>query len=83
MIFPKYNTIGARLVLAFACSTLLLTIVSIVAWGTWNSLDNQVSELLDKSVPKYNASYLLESSSSEIKRRIEIISNTRNKVELD
>ncbi|MGD8170554.1 ATP-binding protein [Vibrio sp. TRT 21S02] len=79
----KYNTIGTKLVIAFACSTLLLTVVSIVAWGTWNRLDGQVSELLETSVPKYNASYVLESKSSEIRHRVQLLSKVTNKVELE
>ncbi|WP_423840557.1 ATP-binding protein [Vibrio mytili] len=82
MIYPKYKTIGARLIAAFACSTLLLTVVCVVAWTTWNSLDNQVRILLEDSVPKYNASYFLESKTSEIKRRVEALEAVDNKVQL-
>ncbi len=56
MSFRTRHTIGARLLLAFAFSTSLLTIVSLVAWGTWSRLDYQVEELLNQSVPKYNTS---------------------------
>lgn len=83
MTIPKYGTIGAKLVFAFSCSTFLLMVVSVVAWLTWSSLDSQVNTLLGKSVPKFNASYVLESHSAEIRSRIEIISNAQNKVVLD
>lgn len=83
MFYPKYKTIGARLVAAFACSTLLLTVVCVVAWATWNSLDNQVRILLEDSVPKYNASYFLESKTSEINRRVEALQVVDNKVQLN
>ncbi|MBR9787404.1 ATP-binding protein [Vibrio sp. J1-1] len=82
MIDPKYKTIGARLVAAFTCSTLLLTVVCLVAWATWNSLDNQVHTLLEDSVPKYNASFFLESKTSEINRRVEALQTVGNKVQL-
>ncbi len=82
MIPPKYQTIGARLIAAFTCSTLLLTAVCLVAWATWNSLDNQVQILLEDSVPKYNASYFLESKTSEINRRVEALQSADNKVQL-
>ncbi|CAE6942380.1 COG4191 Signal transduction histidine kinase regulating C4-dicarboxylate transport system [Vibrio sp. B1FLJ16] len=82
MIPPKYQTIGARLIAAFTCSTLLLTAVCLVAWATWNSLDNQVQTLLEDSVPKYNASYFLESKTSEINRRVEALQSADNKVQL-
>ncbi len=83
MSLSKYHTIGAKLLLAFGCSTLLVTIVSAVSWATWSRLDDQVTEVLDKSVPKYNASYVLESRSSEIRRKIQQIGNATNKVTLD
>ncbi|MDN3613290.1 ATP-binding protein [Vibrio gallaecicus] len=83
MLYPKYKTIGARLVVAFACSTLLLTVVCVVAWATWNSLDNQVRTLLEDSVPKYNASYFLESKTSEINRRVAALQVVDNKVQLN
>lgn len=73
MSLTTRHTIGARLLLAFAFSTSLLTIVSLVAWGTWSRLDYQVAELLNQSVPKYNTSYVLETRSSEIRRRIQLI----------
>lgn len=79
----KWSTIGAKLVLAFTGSTILLTVVSIVAWLTWNQLDDQVSELLENSVPKYNTSYLLESRSSEIRYRVQLLPRINNKVELN
>lgn len=79
----KWSTIGAKLMLAFSASTLLLMIVSVVAWLTWNRLDGQVSELLDNSVPKYNTSYLLESRSSDIRHRVQLLSRLSNKVELN
>tara|TARA_Y100001960_G_C14774913_1_gene882514 strand:+ start:2432 stop:4792 length:2361 start_codon:yes stop_codon:yes gene_type:complete len=79
----KWNTIGAKLVLAFTGSTVLLTVVSTVAWLTWNQLDGQVSELLENSVPKYNTSYLLESRSSEIRYRVQLLPRLNNKVELN
>lgn len=79
----KWSTIGAKLVLAFTGSTILLTVVSIVAWLTWNQLDDQVSELLENSVPKYNTSYLLESRSSEIRYRVQLLPRLNNKVELN
>ena len=79
----KYQTIGARLALAFAFSTLLLLVVSLVAWTTWSHLEEQVSVLLGKSVPKYNASYLLENRSAEIRRHIDLIANAANKVDLE
>lgn len=82
VLYPKYKTIGARLIAAFACSTLLLTVVCLVAWATWNSLDNQVRLLLEDSVPKYNASYFLESKTSEINRRVEALQAVDNKVQL-
>jgi len=83
MTIPKYHTIGAKLIIAFAISTLLLTIVSLVAWGTWNNLDRRVSSLLSNSVPAYNASYLLESRSAQIRHLVNKISVTKNKSELD
>lgn len=83
MLYPKYKTIGARLVTAFACSTTLLTVVCVVAWATWNSLDNQVHILLEDSVPKYNTSYFLESKTSEINRRVEALQVVDNKVQLN
>ncbi|MEF1291988.1 two-component sensor histidine kinase, partial [Vibrio sp. M260118] len=67
----------------FTASTVLLTVVSAVAWLTWNRLDDQVSELLENSVPKYNTSYLLESRSSEIRHRVQLLSRLTNKVELN
>lgn len=82
MTMAKHQTIGARLGIAFALSTLLLLVVSLVAWATWSRLEDQVSVLLGKSVPKYNASYLLESRSTEIRRYIDSISNAENKVAL-
>ncbi|HGF7190542.1 TPA: ATP-binding protein [Vibrio cholerae] len=77
------HTIGARLLLAFALSTSLLTTVSLVAWGTWSRLDYQVEELLNQSVPKYNTSYVLETRSSEIRRRIQLIVSASSKVILN
>ncbi|CAK4075639.1 ATP-binding protein [Vibrio sp. 16] len=79
----KWSTIGAKLIIAFTGSTILLTVVSAVAWLTWNRLDDQVSELLENSVPKYNTSYLLESRSSEIRHRVQLLSRLTNKVELN
>jgi len=79
----KWNTIGAKLILAFTGTTALLTVVSVVAWLTWNRLDGQVSELLETSVPKYNTSYLLESRSSEVRYRVQLIPTLNNKVELN
>lgn len=78
----KWDTIGTKLVLAFTFTTLLLTVVSVVAWTTWGQLDQQVSNLLDTSVPKYNTSYLLERQSSEIRSRLQPLSTSTNKVEL-
>ncbi|MCE0559331.1 ATP-binding protein [Motilimonas sp. E26] len=83
MTMPKHQTIGARLGIAFALSTLLLLVVSLVAWTTWSRLEGQVGVLLGKSVPKYNASYLLESRSAEIRRHIDSISHAENKVALE
>jgi len=83
MSLSKYHTIGAKLLLAFGCSTLLVSFVSIISWLTWSRLDDQVTEVLDQSVPKYNASYVLESRSSEIRRKIQQIGNASNKVTLD
>ncbi len=83
MSLSKYHTIGSKLLLAFGCSTLLVTVVSLVSWFTWSRLDDQVIEVLDQSVPKYNASYVLESRSSEIRRRISQIGNATSKVTLD
>lgn len=82
MSLSKYHTIGSKLLLAFGCSTLLVTLVSLVSWFTWSRLDDQVTEVLDQSVPKYNASYVLETRSSEIRRRIQQIGNASNKVTL-
>ncbi|MBD0784863.1 HAMP domain-containing protein [Vibrio sp. Y2-5] len=82
MSLSKYHTIGSKLLLAFGCSTLLVTLVSLVSWFTWSRLDDQVTEVLDQSVPKYNASYVLETRSSEIRRRIQQIGNASNKVML-
>lgn len=79
----KWSTIGAKLVLAFIGTTLLLTVVSVVAWLTWSQLDGQVSELLEQSVPKYNTSYLLESRSSEIRYQVQLLPAIANKVELN
>ena len=79
----KWNTIGAKLILAFTGTTLLLTFVSVVAWLTWSKLDGQVSELLEQSVPKYNTSYLLESRSSEIRYQVQLLPTITNKVELN
>ena len=79
----KYHTIGAKLLLVFACNTALLTIVSLVAWSTWNGLDLQVSKLLGKSIPKYNASYLLESRSSNIRHSVQLLESVDSKVKLD
>ncbi|EKO3982652.1 HAMP domain-containing protein [Vibrio fluvialis] len=83
MSLPKSHTIGARLLLAFGASTLVVIAVCLVAWFNWNKLESQVSEVLQKSVPKFNASYVLESRSSEIRRRIQIIGSATNKVVLD
>lgn len=83
MSFRTRHTIGARLLLAFAFSTSLLTIVSLVAWGTWSRLDYQVEELLNQSVPKYNTSYVLETRSAEIRRRIQLIVSATSKVLLN
>lgn len=83
MSLTTRHTIGARLLLAFALSTSLLTIVSLVAWGTWSRLDYQVEELLNQSVPKYNTSYVLETRSSEIRRRIQLIVSAASKVTLN
>ncbi len=82
MSLSKYHTIGSKLLLAFGCSTLLVTLVSLVSWFTWSRLDDQVTKVLDQSVPKYNASYVLETRSSEIRRRIQQIGNASNKVML-
>ncbi|KJR21358.1 two-component sensor histidine kinase [Vibrio navarrensis] len=79
----KMNTIGIKLVMAFASSTLLLTVVCLIAWTTWSGLDSRVSRLLHENVPRYNASYLLESRSSEARRRIEQIRRVNSKVDLD
>jgi len=83
MSLSKYHTIGSKLLLAFSCSTLIVTLVSVVSWFTWSRLDDQITEVLDQSVPKYNASYVLESRSSEIRRRIQQLGNAKNKVILD
>ncbi|UUM32694.1 ATP-binding protein [Vibrio japonicus] len=79
----KWSTIGAKLILAFTGTTILLTVVSAVAWLTWSRLDGQVSELLENSVPKYNTSYLLESRSSEIRHRVQLLPTLTNRVEID
>ncbi|MGC9458747.1 ATP-binding protein [Vibrio genomosp. F10] len=79
----KWSTIGAKLVLAFTGTTILLTVVSVVAWLTWNQLDDQVSELLEQSVPKYNTSYLLESRSGEIRYQVQLLPTITNMVELN
>ncbi|SON53275.1 ATP-binding protein [Vibrio tapetis] len=78
----RYHTIGTKLVLAFATSTLLLMIVSVVAWGTWNSLDRRVSSLFSSSLPSYNASFLLESRSAQIRSLTNQVSETKTKSEL-
>ena len=83
MRLKQRHTIGAKLIAAFTCSTLMLTVVCIVAWTTWNQLDSHVSGLLESSVPKYNLSYVLESRSSEIRRRVDLLANANNKVELE
>ncbi|MGD8230967.1 ATP-binding protein [Vibrio sp. TRT 1302] len=77
------KTIGSRLVVAFTFTTLLLTFVCVLAWVTWYRLDQQVSSLLDTSVPKYNTSYMLESRSSEIRSRVQLLSTSNNKIELN
>lgn len=79
----KWSTIGAKLVLAFTGTTVLMTVVSVVAWLTWGRLDGQVSELLENAVPKYNTSYLLESRSSEIRHRVQLLPTLTNRVEID
>ncbi|MEL7293417.1 MAG: ATP-binding protein [Pseudomonadota bacterium] len=79
----KWSTIGAKLILAFTGTTVLLTVVSAVAWLTWNRLDDQVNELLEQSVPKYNTSYLLESRSSQIRYQVQLLPTISNKVELN
>lgn len=79
----RYNTIGVKLVAAFTGSTLLLTLVCVIAWMTWNQLDLRVSGLLEENVPRYNASYLLESKSSEVRRKISQIERVTSKVQLD
>ncbi|MCV6020203.1 hypothetical protein OFO93_27210, partial [Escherichia coli] len=38
--------------------------------------------MLEDSVPKYNASYFLESKTSEINRRVEALQAVDNKVQL-
>ncbi len=78
----RYHTIGAKLVLAFATSTLLLMVVSVVAWGTWNSLDRRVNSLFSNSLPSYNASFLLESRSAQIRNLTNQVSETKTKSEL-
>lgn len=83
MRLKQRHTIGAKLIAAFGCSTFMLTIVCVVAGTTWNQLDGQVSNLLESSVPKYNLSYVLESRSSEIRRRVDLLVSSNNKVELD
>lgn len=83
MRLKQRHTIGAKLVAAFSCSSLMLTIVCVVAWATWNQLDSQVDNLLDLNVPKYNLSYVLESRSSEIRRRVDLLVSAKNKVELE
>ncbi|WP_418114628.1 ATP-binding protein [Vibrio scophthalmi] len=83
MRLKQRHTIGAKLVAAFSCSSLMLTIACLVAWGTWNQLDGQVESLLESNVPKYNLSYVLESRSSEIRRRVDLLANANNKVELE
>lgn len=79
----RYHTIGAKLILAFALSTILLSIVCVVALITWNTLDRQVESLLVKSVPKYNASYQLESRSSQIRSLIDYLPEIDNTIDLD
>ncbi len=79
----KYHTIGAKLILAFAASTLLLTIISLLAWGTWQYLDQKVSSLLKQSLPTYNASYELESNSTEIRTLVGEIANATSQAMLN
>lgn len=83
MKLKHHQTIGAKLILAFSCCTLLLAVVAVVAGSTWHQLDNQVARLLDTSVPKYNASYQLESRSSDIRRRVQRLRTITSKVELE
>ena len=83
MSLSKHSTIGGRLLLAFGFSTLLLSIVSLIAWITWSRLDEQVSALLNQTLPKYNASYVLEMRSAEIHRRIQLILNATNKTTIN
>ncbi|MDN3680677.1 ATP-binding protein [Vibrio tapetis subsp. quintayensis] len=78
----RYHTIGTKLVLAFATSTFLLLVVSVVAWGTWNNLDRRVSSLFSNSLPSYNASFLLESRSAQIRGLTNQIAETKTKSEL-
>lgn len=78
----KYNTIGSKLIFAFSGLTLLMLIISLVAWFTWAELDQHVGGMLDKTVPKYNTSYVLESRSEHIRQLLDQLSQAQTKSRL-
>ncbi|CCN32920.1 putative TWO COMPONENT HISTIDINE KINASE [Vibrio nigripulchritudo SO65] len=75
----RSHTIGTKLLLAFSASTGLIAVVMAVSWGTWSLLDKQVGDLLKDNVPKYNASYQVESSSSQIRSAIDFAPQIESK----
>lgn len=79
----KYHSIGMKLILAFTAMTILITIVSLISFATWNKLDKHVENILITNVPKYNSSYQLESASFRIDSVSDQLSKAKNKYELE
>lgn len=76
-----YHTIGTKLLLAFGCCSLLITIISVVAWSTWSHLDDQFNTILDSSIPKLNTSYQLESQSAKVQVLLNNLQKAENSAE--
>lgn len=82
MLF-KFTTIGSRLVAAFTCILLMICLVSIVAFTTWETLDSQVDLMVDDNIPALKASYQLERSSAELQAYLNEVYTTRNLLRLN
>lgn len=83
-MLPKFpNTLSSRLVAAFTCILLMVFFISLVAFTTWNMLDDKVNTMLDNNMPSLKVSYQLERNSTQLQAYLNEIHGTRNIIRLN
>ena len=83
-MLPKFpNTLSSRLVAAFTCILLMVFFISLVAFTTWNMLDDKVNTMLDNNMPSLKVSYQLERSSTQLQAYLNEVHTTRNIIRLN